>query len=74
MIPDKIVHDVNASAEFLIDATANSLAHMEIELDALMEISANMRSHNLEGGREMALAITNIEQGLFWLKAAKAKM
>lgn len=52
----------------------NSRIRLESELVKLQQIADEIRREGLEGGRDIAIAITNIEQGLLWLRNVTGKI
>lgn len=52
----------------------NSQMRLEDELVKLQQIADVIRREGLEGGRDIAIAMTNIEQGLLWLRNASGKI
>lgn len=47
---------------------------LESELERLQNVATTLRTEQLQGGREIAVAITNIETGLLWLREAARKI
>lgn len=52
----------------------NSQIRLQSELVKLQQIADEVRREGLEGGRDIAIAMTNIEQGLLWLRNASGKI
>lgn len=50
------------------------LENCESEISVLERAANKIRRNELQGGRELALAITNLQQGLLWLKDSKSKI
>jgi ribosomal protein S6 len=50
------------------------IQNVEDEIDILERAANKIRMNELSGGRELALAITNLQQGLLWLKDSKSKI
>lgn len=72
MKPDDVEIE-NQSAHAAGMASA-SLEFLKTNLQSLENVAAHLRENQLGGGREVALAITNLQQSIMWLKEAKTKI
>uniref|UniRef100_A0AB39CE20 Uncharacterized protein n=1 Tax=Pseudomonas phage HRDY3 TaxID=3236930 RepID=A0AB39CE20_9VIRU len=52
----------------------SSQMRLESELVKLQQIADEIRREGLQGGRDIAIAMTNIEQGLLWLRQVSDKI
>lgn len=64
---------LDKEAQRIILSMRERLNEGENILEDLQQLLPAIRAQNFEGGRELQLAITNIEQGLLWLKEAMSK-
>lgn len=64
-------NDIRSNTLESLDAVVQKV---ESEIGVLERAAHKIRLNELKGGRELALAITNLQQGLLWLKDSKSKI